>query len=281
MWRYGVLYRACTLLELLEDNPQPEAELFRSFQDEKYRNVSIKDVVSVSRFASWVAEGEDEFLVVTDEGRELLAAGSDTLRMRRQVEKLIELIKPDWAASAVQGRKAILNYVDANVRQCFNEAGLVAGNEKDVVEWWDRLAAKYRGVASYQYTEIGRRGERLSCEREFSRTGTWPQWVALDHTGAGYDLVSQVSQEDVSALVIEVKTTTQNWASAVFFMSRHEWDVLCHQHHALVHLWCMRGGSPQEAAVTIEQLERHVPQDIGKGEWTKFSCPFSEFQPIL
>ncbi len=280
MWRYGVLYRSCTLIELLDDNPQTESEILRSFQAETYRNVRVEDLLGVLRFASWVVDGEDDRLVATDEGREMLAAGSDMLRMRRQVEKLIELMKPDWAASAVQGRQAMLNYVDANVRQCFKEAGLAERHDADVVEWWDRLAAEYRGAGSYQYTEIGRRGERLSCEREFSRTGIWPVWIALEHAEAGYDLVSRVSQGDDTSLVIEVKTTTQDWASAVFFVSRHEWDVLCGQPYALVHLWCVRGTPPKLATVTLEQLEHHVPQDTGQGKWKKFCCPFGEFQPI-
>lgn len=280
MWRYGVLYRSCKLIELLDDNPQTEAEILRSFQDETYRNVRVEDVIAVLRFASWVVDGEDDRLLATNQGREMLAAGSDMLRMRRQVEKLLELMEPDWAASAVQGRKAMLNYVDANVRQCFKEAGLAEAHDTDVVEWWDRLAAKYRGVGSYQYTEIGRRGERLSCEWEFSRTGTWPEWIALEHTEAGYDVVSRVARGDDSALVIEVKTTTQDWASAVFFMSRHEWDVMCGQRHAVLHLWCVQASPPRRATVTIAQLEHHVPQDTGQGTWKKFCCPFREFQAI-
>lgn len=280
MWRYGVLYRSCTLIELLDANPQTEAEILRSFQYETYRNVRVEDVIGVLRFASWVVDGEDERLLATDEGREMLAAGSDMLRMRRQIEKLLELTEPDWAASAVQGRKAMLNYVDANVRQCFKEAGLAEAHDTDVVEWWDRLAAKYRGVGSYQYAEIGRRGERLSCEWEFSRTGTWPDWIALEHSEAGYDVVSRVTREDDSALVIEVKTTTQDWASAVFFMSRHEWDVLRRRPNSLIHLWCVHGFSPRRAKVTIEQLEHHVPRDSGHGKWKKFCCPFGEFEPV-
>ena len=277
MWRYGVLYRACMLIDLLKDNPQPLAEILRSFKDERYRNVQIEDVLSVSRFALWIADGEDQRLFVTDEGQEIMVAGSDMLRMRRQVDRLIELMKPDWAAVSVQGRQAMLTYVDANVRQCFKEAGLAEGHDPGVVEWWDRLAGKYRGAGFCQYTEIGRRGERLSCEEEFSRTGVWPDWIALEHADAGYDLVSRVSQEDDSSLVIEVKTTTQGWTNAVFFMSRHEWDILCSRPHALVHLWCLRGVEPQLTKVTVEQLAQHVPQDTGQGEWKKFCCPFGEF----
>lgn len=281
MWRYGVLYRACTLIELLEDNPQTETELLRSFQDATYRSAQIGDVIGLSRFASWITYGEDGCLVVTDEGRTMLSAGSDMLRMRRQVETLIELVKPDWAASAIQGRKAMLSYIDVNIVQCFKEAGLTEGHDSDVVEWWDRLAAKYRGEGSYLYTEIGRRGERLSCEHEFSRTGVWPEWIALEHAEAGYDLVSRVSPDDESSLVIEVKTTTQDWGIAMFFLSRHEWDVLSGHPNALIHLWCLSGTQPQGATITMTQLKHHVPRDTGQGKWKKLCCPFSEFQPAV
>lgn len=79
------------LIDLLKDNPQPLPEILHSFKDERYRNVQIEDVIDVSRFASWIAYGKDQLLFVTDEGREMLAAGSDILRMRRQVHRLIEL----------------------------------------------------------------------------------------------------------------------------------------------------------------------------------------------
>lgn len=281
MWRYGVLYRACMLIDLLKDNPQPVAEILRSFKDERYRNVKIEDVINISLFASWIDNGDNQVLQVTDEGREMMTTGSDMLRMRHQVDRLIELIQPDWAALAVQRRQAMLTYVDANVRQCFKEAGLVEGHDPDVVEWWDRLSEKYRGAGFFQYTEIGRHGERLSCEAEYLRTGQWPMWTALEHTGAGYDLVSRVSQEDTSNLIIEVKATTQDWANAVFFMSRNEWNVLSSRPHALVHLWRLGGIEPLLSKVTIEQLAQHVPQDTGQGEWKKFCCPCREFQPTI
>ena len=278
MWRYGILYRACNLIESLANQPKLEKNLLSSFQD-TFRGVRIKDVIDVSRYASWIADDEDGLLFVTDQGQELLAADSDMVRMRLQVDKLVKLMKPLWAALAVQGRKAMLNYLDDNILQCFEEAGLTKGHDTDVVEWWDRLAANYRGVGSYRNTEIGRQGERLSCEYELSRTGEWPNWIALEQAEAGYDLVSQVSREDKSRLVIEVKTTTRDWKYAKFFMSRNEWDVLYNQHpRALVHLWCLEEEEqPKNSTLNLEQLKKHVPQDTGKGKWEKFSCCFSEF----
>jgi hypothetical protein len=279
MWRYGILYRACNLIESLAETPQLETELIHSFQEGSYRNVDIKDLINVSRFASWVTEGEGGLLVATEEGRRLLAADSDMFRMRMQVDKLIEVIKPDWIAMALHGRKAMLNYLDTNILQCFKEAGLAKGQDADVVEWWDHLAANSRGLGSYRNTEIGRRGERLSCEYELSRTGKWPIWIALEQAEVGFDLVSQVSREDKSSLVIEVKTTTRDWEYAKFFMSRNEWDVLYNHHpNARVHLWCLEEeGQPKSSNLNLEQLKYHVPQDTGKGKWEKFSCCFSEF----
>lgn len=201
------------------------------------------------------------------------------LRIRQQVGELIELMRPSWAALAVQGRKAMLNYLDENVLQCFKESGLIKGHAPDVVEWWDRLAANYRAPESFRKTEIGRKGEKLSCEYELSRTGEWPNWIALEQTEAGYDLVSQVSREDQRRLVIEVKTSTLDWEFAKFFMSRNEWDILYNHHpNAHVHLWWLKDEEqPKNSTLNLDQLKEHVPQDTGNGKWENFSCRFSEF----
>jgi len=279
MWRYGVLYRSCTLIEQLAVNPATEPDVLGSFKEDTFRNVRVEDVLTVSIRAGWIATNKEGRLVATRSGQDLIDARSARLRMRLQVERLIEIMQPDWAAMAVQGRQALLRYADANVRQCFKEAGLAEGYGEDIVEWWDRLAGKFRGAKDYQYTEIGRRGERLSVQREYSRTGTEPHWIALEDSDAGYDLVSRVSLEDSKPLLIEVKTTTQNWDSAVFFVSRNEWDIMSGSDRALFHLWCVRDVPAQHATVTIEQLRGHVPQDCGNGEWKKFSCPFGNFIP--
>lgn len=279
MWRYGVLYRSCMLVEHLRAQPAPRTEIISSFADETFHNVRIEDVLTVSHNAGWITATNDDVLVATDEGIALIESGSPQLRMRVQVECLINLMNPDWAAMAVQGRQALLRYTDPNVRQCFKEAGLADGYDADIVEWWDRLAGRYRSVKDYKYTEIGRQGERLSCDHEYSRTGIQPNWIALEDSEAGYDMVSQISADDDTRLLIEVKTTTQSWDSAVFYISRHEWDILSQADHAVIHLWCVQDVPAQHATITLTDLEGHVPADCGAGEWKKFCCPFREFTP--
>lgn len=281
MWRYGVLYRSCTLIEQLVANPAPESEVLSSFPEDTFRNVRVKDVLAVSNQAGWITTDQEGRLVATRSGQTLIDERNARLRMRLQVERLIEIMQPDWAAMAVQGRQALLRYVDANVRQCFKEAGLATGYAEEIVTWWDRLASRFRGAKDYLYTEIGRRGERLSYHREYSRTGIEPRWIALEDAEAGYDLVSRVSVDDRNPLLIEVKTTTQGWDSAVFFMSRHEWDILSGSDRALLHLWCVRDVPVQHATVTIAELSDHVPQDCGDGEWKTFCCPFRGFVPVI
>ena len=279
MWRYGVLYRSCILIEQLVANPATEPEVLSSFPEDTFRNVRVEDILAISNRAGWVATDKEGRLVATRSGQELIDARNARLRTRSQVERLIDVIQPDWAAMAIQGRQALLRYADANVRQCFKEAGLTEGYGEDIVEWWDRLAGRFRGAKDYQYTEIGRRGERLSFHRELSRTGIEPQWLALEYSDAGYDLISRVSVDDGNPLLIEVKTTTQRWDSAVFFVSRHEWDILSGSDQALFHLWCVRDLPAQHATVTISELSDHVPRDCGNGEWKKFCCPFRNFAP--
>ena len=77
------------------------------------------------------------------------------------------------------------------MRQCFKEAGLADGYGEDVVAWWDRLAGRFRGAKDYQYTEIGRRGERLSFDHEYSwtaRNGNHCPPVAAKFNNAVFNL---------------------------------------------------------------------------------------------
>ena len=153
---------------------------------------------------------------------------------------------PLWASSSVQGRQALATYAPPEAVQCFREAGLLDGQDDEVVAWWDVLACRYRAAQDEVYLQIGRLGEKRTFDLESQRTGRRPKWVALEYSDAGYDVVSCVGEGDPTPFVIEVKTSTQSWKHASLYLSRAEWDVLIHERHAAVHLWSVHGELVQQ-----------------------------------
>lgn len=280
MWRAGILHRVEDLLALLAQNAATEEDIVASFDEARFRNVAVRDVVAVARTGRWIGAGGDGMLVCTEYGRQLLAGTSPETRMRIKVGVLLEVLNPPWAASIVQGRGAMVGYAPPEAAQCFREAGLLDGYSEAVVRWWDELAARYREDRAMVYVDIGRRGERLSFNYELNRTGKPPEWTALEFADAGYDLVSRVSDADGARLVIEVKTSTRPWDMAELFISRAEWDTLAQESAAFVHLWSVDGYPPRLAVVPLDDLRAHVPDDQGLGKWYRLRCPFSAFTPM-
>lgn len=278
-WRIGILYRVIALLELLHEEPRTKSDVLISFATSRFRNVSIVDVLDTCIYGGWVQLGQDDQVSCSEDGRNLLHLGSAPARLRFQITKLLKKEDPLWASSAVQGRQALAGYAPPEVVQCFREADLLTGEEDEIVTWWDELACRYRAAQDERYVEIGRRGEKLTVELEKCRTGRKPKWIALDYDNAGYDIVSCVSPDDSRPLVIEVKTSVQQWARADFYLSRSQWDTLIHEKHATIHLWSVWEDVPLHSSVPMLELRPHIPSDCGDGQWHKCRVPFDAFTP--
>ena len=278
-WRIGILYRVIELLELLRERPVAKSGMLASFASTRFRNVSIDDVLDTCVYAGWAELGEDSQISCTDDGRRLLGLGNAQARLRDQIQCLLNREDPLWASSAVQGRQALASYAPPEVVQCFREAGLLAGDDADVVAWWDELACRYRAAQDEVYVEIGRRGEKLTVELETRRTRRAPQWIALEYSNAGYDVLSCLSPDDPKRLVIEVKTSVQPWNRADFYLSRAEWDILSIEDNAVIHLWSVFASPPQHSSIPLVNVRPHIPADSGDGCWHRCRIPFEAFAP--
>lgn len=116
----------------------------------------------------------------------------------------------------------------------------------------------------------------MSYERD--RTRVDPKWVALDNNADGYDVLSVVSDSDLSALSIEVKTTTMQSGGA-FHVTANEWQRAVEAEAHLFYLWRLNASreAGQLSVVTVEGLAAHVPQNQGLGTWESVEVPFSAF----
>jgi len=277
-WRYGVLFRSTILLEMLREQHLTEAQLYRAFPDGIFRGVLLRSVVDYLISFSLVERHNSGTLALSETGNRLLSLPGPH-RIRLQIEILLKETAPHWAALACQGREALLNYVDRNIRQCFDAAELSDGYGEEVVRWWDALAARHREFRDIALTEVGRTGERLSVDYELARTGKLPLWIALDTSYVGFDLLSCVSKEDERPLVIEVKTSRRDWNSAQFVLTRHEWISLSGHPNAVVHLWSVNSTPAKRCTLHPSEIGPHVPRDSGGGEWQTVRCAFANFHP--
>ena len=160
----------------------------------------------------------------------------------------------------------------------FVEAGLAYGDDDETVGFWDALAARARGLRDGILTEIGRRGERMTLRYEEARTGVEPKWIALESSSDGYDVLSRVSMSDNRRMTIEVKTSERGIDFASFHLTRNEWDTALASMAHQFHIWSIASSGTQLAALTIDQMKAHVPDDAGIGRWEMLKVPYSAFR---
>jgi len=208
-----------------------------------------------------------------------MAVADPRQSLRLQVLELVGALRPPWTRLAAQGRSELARYAPEEAVQCLRECGLLDDVDEETVSWWDQIAGERWADRHEESVATGRKGERLSWEYEARRTGTRPEWVALEHAGAGYDLRSQISAEDDTPLYIEVKASERPWEYARFYLPRSEWFLQTGCQHAVVHLWSLHGDDVLHAIVGPRQLAKHVADDQGLGEWQVVKIPFSVSAP--
>jgi hypothetical protein len=271
----GLAYSCCELLEMVDRRVVALAQLRTSFT-----TVGVapgRSVVDGCLDMHWLRANDRGMAELTTAGRRLLASGAPQARLRRIILDYIDVNDPPWLQNAAYGRRRVVSFAGRAAGQVFLEAGLIDGTDEDVVNFWDLLAARARGLREARLTNVGRSGERLSFEHEARRTGRAPRWVSLDDNADGFDLLSVVSRDDHSPLSIEVKTITIG-TNAVFHVTRNEWDFARAARSHVFHLWRLSSGQPKLAVLDAQEISGHVPQDQGEGTWAAAEVPFRPFE---
>lgn len=185
------------------------------------------------------------------------------------IDAIIEAHHPFWVRLAPSGRNSVCAALDENGRQCFRNAGLLGTSERAIV-WWDKMATAVRMAQDAGRLAQGRRGERLSFEREktFLKAqgiGKEPLWVALDDNSLGYDILSyRWHGNHVVNRLVEVKTTYSKPPRLI--LTRNEWQSADRFGDAFeYHVWAF----PEEslAVKSVEDVRPHIPSNSGDGEW--------------
>jgi len=237
-------------------------------------------VLNLSQRCGWVQARSDGLLEPSVRGAQLLSASNYESRLREQLRDYVMIEKPAWARLLPRGRAEMSRFVPRDVAQVFREAGVMqAPPSDDVVGWWDEMARIARGAADVVSTEIGRTGERLTIERERTRTGREPLWMAIESNLSGFDVMSVVTAECHDPLRIEVKASMESLEHAQFHVRRNEWMAAVTGTAYRFHLWCLRDGhDPCLAELSPEAVEFHIPGDRGEGKWEGNAIPYRVFR---
>lgn len=273
----GLAQGCFDLLDIASRNTLTFQEIHTSFA--YFGSIATTKVVETTQGLGWIHANDDGTVGVTPSGSKLLSIAGYEPMLRHALLDYIDIVLPPWVQNASFGRARVLAFAGSEIAQVFFEAGLAHGTDEGVVAFWDELAARARGQKSGRLTAIGRDGERLSLAYEENRTGHKPEWVAIENNADGYDILSVVESGNLRQLSIEVKTSTLGLAGS-FHLTRNEWDRALEGANHIFHLWDARANAmPRLAVVEPQEMQNHVPTDLGSGIWESVVIPFAAFSP--
>jgi hypothetical protein len=270
MFSVGLLYSVRDFLKLNSVSgmlPETFESFFKNF---KYS--TAEKILTVSLKCGWVKVNQLGIIELTERGKVISTMEYQTALLV-QLEDLILNFNPTWASLLLKGRSEAKNFLPPDALQCFKECGLFGELTGELIKFWDKLSLAYRNFSQIKMTEIGRTGEKLSFDHEFSRTGRSPLWQAVESNLAGFDLLSVVDANNMQKLKIEVKTSTSNIDYAKFHITKNEWNTALASINYVFHLWHIEKNSTLYI-VSINQINHHVPSDKGDGDWESVEIPF-------
>ncbi|MBP6013382.1 MAG: DUF3883 domain-containing protein [Alphaproteobacteria bacterium] len=275
----GLLYDAQKLLATVQDTDMTAADLQKSFA--KLEVAKFASVLSVAQQCQWLEVNHLDILALSANGRKIHDLHDPALQLRHQLRDILSWTSPSWAKKIADGRSEALSKMPDDVRQIFDEAGLLAEMTLELKTWWDSIGLAARNRRGEANMLTGNTAEKMTLDFEAERTGQKPKWMSAESNYAGYDILSIVGPEEPRPCPIEVKGTTLRAKEAFFTLSRNEWSAAHGNPDYRVHLWLVRDGKPsptdQLRVVTSDQLAAHIPTNNGDGKWETVRVAFSVF----
>ncbi len=250
-----------------------------------YYGINKTAALNLAKQCDWVVINDGTTYIITPFGENLLqhfdGVQVRTSMYRDILKNYITTCKPIWARRIPYGRNEAYRIMSDEEQVCFKKAGLMNSPvTRDEVDWWDALAEIERQEIEHTQDDVGRTGEELTIKYEKDRTCAEPIWESIDSNLAGYDILSQVSEQDNHQILIEVKSSSRNIEDADLFISRNEWDFASagyNQKRYFFYLWLL-GRVPKLAIVPFSEMQKHISSDSGQGTWNDVRIPFSAFR---
>jgi uncharacterized protein (DUF1697 family) len=272
----GILYSIQNFLELSDKNKVDSLSFLSSYT--RYYLTTPEIVIKKGLLYNWIYINDDEEVILTESGNEILKSASSEEKLRKQIMHIILESRPNWLRLIPNGRSEVSRYFSENTKQCFIEADLMFSFSPEVVKWWDTLAAVARENKDEGNVEVGRIGEKLTIDYEENRTGQSVIWQSVESNFSGFDVLSILGPSNDTPLKIEVKTSKSN---CHFHVTKNEWETARLSKYYLFYLWVLE---PEKKLYILDKdaLIDHMPNDRGKGKWESayLSFPEDELSPF-
>lgn len=266
----GLLHSANRFIDLLFDRVLSIPEIYIK---ETIFVSPLKDLINLSLQLCWAELVDKSNYSLTKRGIEIHNCTSYEERLRFQLKDLITYFKPPWSKAILNGRKEFFNYVPRDISQCFEEADLFQKEPIDhIIDWWDELSIITRSNKSAALLKIGRFGEKITVIYEKNRTGLNPKWQSIESNYSGFDILSVNSANDLTPLQIEVKSTQMKMKEAKIYITSNEWEQAESALSFKFYVWVINGPK-QLAILSIEDIRKNIPTNLGVGKWETFSIP--------
>jgi hypothetical protein len=239
-------------------------------------------VINYSIEYEWIIIGPNEEISLGN-GLKSSLLQKDFITLQRQLLWLfVRKQRPTWLRYAKNGLGAVKPHIiDDDERQVFRQLGLIPDSENNDIEvskWWLRVSDLARNIIQEKNTETGIEGEFLTINYETRRTGVRPKHVAFESNNFGYDVLSQISNEDTSPLNIEVKSSVMMRKYASINLTRFEFEKSIEMGTSYIfHLWDLSGKYPLLLIVPSLDITKHTPKDTGSGKWEIVKIRFDVF----
>ena len=101
--------------------------------------------------------------------------------------------------------------------------------------------------------------------------------MSIDSNLCGYDIKSQISNTDLTPLLIEVKASASPVDKAYFYITEREWNTALVSDEYRFYLWCLSSGKKRLAILDVQEVSHFIPDNHLSGRWELVRIPFSAF----
>ena len=237
----------------------------------------MDDVLNLAIRCAWIVADENGDLALSLRGKEIRAVTDYQPRLLEQLRDCVAILRPSWTRLLPDGQREFARFAPKDIVQCFEEAGAFSRPvPQHLLRWWDDLSDLARGLRAKNWARVGRAAERLTLDYETDRVGCEPVWESVESNFSGYDVRSRISRQDDNVLQIEVKGSEASLKHAVMHLTAWEWSVATGPTAHAFHLWLL-GKVPRIAVIDVPSMARHIPKNLGRGQWESAVIPFRAF----
>lgn len=271
----GVIYGCVQLLGSINTHPN---SFKKPSELPSYRRFNNEELISLMLKLGWIVKNNTGLIELSSFGLKILSLNEEIFLLREALFSYIKAFRPPWIQLILGGRSKVLLFAPHEIKQIMIDAEIHESYSKEVVKFWDNLAALAYYEKEIKLNDIGREGERLSLTYEKLRTGISPEWIAIENNADGFDIISVIDKGSEVKQYIEVKTSTMGLLGKCF-ITRNEWTQSQLLPHYIFHLWDIsERDAPRLAILESIMIQKHIPaNDTGMGRWESISIPFEAF----